>query len=119
MVSKQTANKRKRTSNTLAQNKRRRTRLAYTNASEPCQGNGLASEKFWAARRILEDNGSRYLVEWEGIDPATGRSYKPTWEPHDFVTSALEAEWKEIVAARSTVTEHTHSQAQSFGEADS
>ncbi|XP_014550392.1 hypothetical protein COCVIDRAFT_31852 [Bipolaris victoriae FI3] len=120
MVSKQTANKRKRTSNTLARNKRRRTtRLAYTNASEPYRGHGPASEKFWAARRILKDNGTRYLVEWEGIDPATGRLYEPTWEPHDFVTPALEAEWKEIIAARSTVTGHTHGQAQSFGEADS
>jgi hypothetical protein len=53
-----------------------------------------------------------------GHRPRTGRPYEPTWEPHDFVTPALEAEWKEIIAARSTVTGHTHSQAQSFGEAD-
>lgn len=120
MVSKQTANKRKRTSNTPARNKRRRTtRLAYTNASEPYRENRPASEKFWAARRILKDNGSHYLVEWEGIDPATGRLYKPTWEPHDFVTPALETEWKGVIATQSTVAGHTHSRAQSFGEADS
>jgi hypothetical protein len=119
MVSKQTANKRERTSNTLTRNKRRRTtRLAYTNASEPHRDHGPASEMFWAARRILKDDGSRYLVEWEGIDPGTGRPYEPTWEPHDFVTPALEAEWKETIAAQSTVTGHTHSQAPSFGEAD-
>ncbi|CAG5190207.1 uncharacterized protein ALTATR162_LOCUS12151 [Alternaria atra] len=119
MVSKRAANKRKRTSNTLARNKRRRiTQLAYTSASEPHRDHGPASEIFWAARRILKDNGSCYLVEWEGIDPGTGRLYEPTWEPHDFVTPALEAEWKEIIPARSTDTGHTHSQAQSFEEAD-
>ena len=119
MVSKQTANKRKRTSNALTRNKRRRaTRLAHTNASEPHRDHGPASEIFWAARRILKDNGSCYLVEWEGIDPGTGRPYEPTWEPHDFVTPALEAEWEEIIAARSTVTRHTRSQAQSSEEAD-
>jgi hypothetical protein len=119
MVSKRAANKRKRTSNTLARNKQRRiTQLAYTSASEPYRDHGPASEIFWAARRILKDNGSCYLVEWEGIDPGTGRPYEPTWEPHDFVTPALEAEWEEIIAARSTVTRHTRSQAQSFEEAD-
>jgi hypothetical protein len=119
MVSRQPANKRKRISNSLAPNKRRRTtRLAYTNVSEPHRAHGSASETFWAARRILKDNGSCYLVEWEGIDPGTGRPYDPTWEPHGFVTPALEAEWKEIIAARSTVIRHTRSQAQSFGEAD-
>jgi hypothetical protein len=119
MVSKRAANKRKRTSNTPVRNKRRRiTQLAHTNASEPHRDHGPASEIFWAARRILKDNGSCYLVEWEGIDPGTGRPYEPTWEPHDFVTPALEAEWEEIIAARSTVTGHTRSQAQSFEEAD-
>jgi hypothetical protein len=119
MVSRQPANKRKRTSNTLARNKRRpTTRLAYTNASEPHRAHRPASETFWAARRILKDNGSCYLVEWEDIDPGTRRPYEPTWEPHGFVTPALEAEWKEIIAARSTVTGHTRSQAQSLEEAD-
>ncbi|RYN48094.1 hypothetical protein AA0117_g13451 [Alternaria alternata] len=118
MVSKQIANKRKRTSNTSARSKRRRTtRLALTDASEPYRAHGSASEVFWAATRILEDNGTRYLVEWEGIDPGTGRPYEPTWEPHNFVTLALEADWKKTIAVRSTATRHIHNQAQSFEEA--
>jgi hypothetical protein len=72
---------------------------------------------FWAAIKILKDNGTHYLVEWDGIDPATGSPYEPTWEPHDFVTPALEAEWKETMAARSAVAGHTQSQVQSYGEA--
>ncbi|RYN17960.1 hypothetical protein AA0114_g13011 [Alternaria tenuissima] len=109
MLSKQTANKRKRTSNTptLARSKRRRTtRLTLTNASEPFRVHGSASEVYWAAKRILKDNGLRYLVEWEGIDPGTRRPYESTWEPHNFVTPALEADWKETIAAQRTATRH-------------
>ncbi|KAB2100096.1 hypothetical protein AG0111_0g11708 [Alternaria gaisen] len=120
MVSKRIAKKRKRTSNTPAQSKRRRTtRLALTDASEPYRAHVSASEVFWAATRILEDNGTRYLVEWEGIDPGTGRPYEPTWEPHNFVTLALEADWKKAIAAQSTATRRVHNQAQSFEEAGS
>ncbi|OWY49423.1 zn2 cys6 DNA-binding protein [Alternaria alternata] len=118
MVSKQIAKKRRRTSNTPAQSKRRRTtRLALTDASGPYRAHASASEVFWAATRILEDNGTRYLVEWDGIEPGTGRPYEPTWEPHNFVTLALEADWKKPIAAQSTATRRIHNQAQSFEEA--
>ncbi|KAH8704449.1 hypothetical protein GQ44DRAFT_630364, partial [Phaeosphaeriaceae sp. PMI808] len=53
----------------------------------------------WAATRILQDNGTHYLVEWDGIDLAIGSPYEPTWEPHNFVTPALEVEWEETMAA--------------------
>jgi hypothetical protein len=109
MLSKQTANKRKRTSNTptLARSKQRRTtRLTLTNASEPFRVHGSGSEVYWAAKRILKDDGLRYLVEWEGIDPGTRRPYESTWEPHNFVTPALEADWKETIAAQRTATRH-------------
>ncbi|KAH8696898.1 hypothetical protein GQ44DRAFT_733544 [Phaeosphaeriaceae sp. PMI808] len=118
MALKRTANKRKQTSNNLTRNRRRRTTPpAYKNASQPEQDHSPASETFWAATRILQDNGTHYLVEWDGIDPATSSPYEPTWEPHDFVTPALEAEWKETIAAQSAVARHTQGQAQSYGEA--
>ncbi|KAH8726731.1 hypothetical protein GQ44DRAFT_725910 [Phaeosphaeriaceae sp. PMI808] len=114
MALKRTANKRKRTSNNLTRN--RTTPPAYKNASQPEQDHSPASETFWAATRILQDNGTHYLVEWDGIDPATSSPYEPTWEPHDFVTPALEAEWKETMAAQSAMARHTQSQAQSYWE---
>lgn len=52
------------------------------------------ANKYWDAVRILQDNGTRYLVEWYP-DPVTGTRYPPTWEPHNYVTPALESEWKE------------------------
>ncbi|KAH7394827.1 hypothetical protein BKA66DRAFT_438626 [Pyrenochaeta sp. MPI-SDFR-AT-0127] len=117
MASDPTANKRKRNSKTLTRNKRRRIQLpACPNAIEPERGRSPASETFWAATGILEDNGTHYLVEWDGVDPATGSSYEPTWEPHDFVTPALEAEWKETKAAQSGTARYTQSRVQSYGE---
>ncbi|PVH90472.1 hypothetical protein DM02DRAFT_440273 [Periconia macrospinosa] len=53
------------------------------------------ANKYWDAVRILQDNGTRYLVEWYP-DPVTGTRYPPTWEPHNYVTPALESEWKEM-----------------------
>ncbi|KAH8723287.1 hypothetical protein GQ44DRAFT_774117 [Phaeosphaeriaceae sp. PMI808] len=121
MASNPTANKRKRKRNskTLTRNKRRRTtQPACPNAFEPERDRSPASETFWAATGILEDNGTHYLVEWDGVDPATGSSYEPTWEPHDFVTPALEAEWKETKAAQSRVQSYgeTSDRLQSSGE---
>lgn len=42
-----------------------------------------ASETYWAARKILSERRIRgvtqYLVDWEGIDPDTGKPYDPSW----------------------------------------
>lgn len=118
MASKRTSNKRKLTSKNLSRNKRRRTtQSTYADASEPERDLGLASEMFWAATRILQDNGTHYLVEWEDTDPATGIPYKPTWEPHDFVTLALKAEWEKAMDPQSVAERHSQSQDPSYGEA--
>jgi hypothetical protein len=54
------------------------------------------SGTYWPAEAILDDNGrGKYLVEWIGIDPATGYPYKPTWEPYKNVTKQLVNEWCE------------------------
>ncbi|KAF2021404.1 hypothetical protein BU24DRAFT_20649 [Aaosphaeria arxii CBS 175.79] len=52
-------------------------------------------EKLWAAVRILSANSTKYLIEWEDIDPATGVPYEPTWEDKKCANAALRAEWTE------------------------
>lgn len=69
---------------------------------------------YWPASRILKDNDTHYLVEWDGVDPVTGTPYQPTWEPHSFVTQALESEWKVSMTQPSSAKAHTHSQTQVY-----
>jgi hypothetical protein len=109
---------RKQESKRPAQKGRRRTqRFTHTKARKSQLTHSLASKRLWAAERIEEDNGTHYRIRWEGTDPATGDPYEPTWEPHDFVTPALEAAWKETIAARDDVAGHIAHHAQPHREA--
>lgn len=49
---------------------------------------------FYEARAIIDEKGSRYLIDWEGVDPATGAAYAPTWEPKRSANAALKREWE-------------------------
>jgi hypothetical protein len=46
----------------------------------------------WAVKAIIDEDpaGRRYLVDWEGIDPDTGRPWLPTWEPYSYLYHAKE-----------------------------
>lgn len=46
----------------------------------------------------------QYLINWEGIDPDTGRSYSPTWEPEDSPNAELLAYWEAKKAAKGATT---------------
>ncbi|KAF9691346.1 hypothetical protein EKO04_010666 [Ascochyta lentis] len=52
----------------------------------------------WEALRILAQTGTgfglRYLIEWKGIDPATGEQWEPTWEGAKNASDSLRASWK-------------------------
>jgi hypothetical protein len=107
MTPKLPRNTRKQRSKKPAQNGRRQTpQLTYTDAEKPQSNHSLASEKLWAAIKITDDNGTHYRIRCASTDPATGALYKPTWEPHHFVTPDLEAEWKETIVARDGVAGH-------------
>jgi hypothetical protein len=109
---------RKQESKKPAQKGRRRTqRFTHTKARKSQSTHSLASKRLWAAERIDEDNGTHYLIRWDGTDPATGAPYEPTWEPHDFVTSGLEAAWKETISARDDVAGHIGHEGQPHKEA--
>ncbi|KAK9899803.1 hypothetical protein P389DRAFT_207425 [Cystobasidium minutum MCA 4210] len=53
-------------------------------------------EEQFPARRILDEDTKkrRYKVDWEGVNPDTGRAWSPTWEPYEFVSEALINEFK-------------------------
>ncbi|KAL8287311.1 hypothetical protein RQP46_003763 [Phenoliferia psychrophenolica] len=49
----------------------------------------------WNALSILDERDGQYLVEWEGINSATGEQWEPSWEPIGNGNAALVAAWKE------------------------
>ncbi|KAG8905603.1 hypothetical protein FRB99_008601, partial [Tulasnella sp. 403] len=53
-----------------------------------------SSDGVFPVNRILEEKGSMYKVDWEGIDPKTGEPWKPTWVLKKNCTPDLIAEWK-------------------------
>jgi hypothetical protein len=65
------------------------------------------SGPYWPAEAILDDNGREYRVKWIGIDPRTGHTYKPTWEPYKNVTKPLVNEWEATGRHCSSVMTHT------------
>ncbi|KAK1780478.1 class II histone deacetylase complex subunits 2 and 3-domain-containing protein [Copromyces sp. CBS 386.78] len=56
-----------------------------------------SSETFYKVRRIAgekTENGRLfYYIDWAN-DPNTGESFKPTWEPAEYVTEAAIAHWE-------------------------
>ncbi|OJD39846.1 chromo domain-like protein [Diplodia corticola] len=50
--------------------------------------------RFYTAKRILDENKTDYLIEWDGINPETKKPYMPTWHPKSCANRALLAEWK-------------------------
>ncbi|OJD34170.1 chromo domain-like protein [Diplodia corticola] len=60
-----------------------------------------AKSGLFTARAIVDEDAMRgYLIDWEGIDPATGKAYAPTWEPRSYANAALKREWLEKRKAR-------------------
>ncbi|KZT38310.1 hypothetical protein SISSUDRAFT_969784, partial [Sistotremastrum suecicum HHB10207 ss-3] len=48
----------------------------------------------WNVEKILNEKGKMYLVAWEGIDPATGKRWEPSWVEKSACTNELIREWK-------------------------
>lgn len=51
--------------------------------------------EFWNVIRILKESGTKYQVQWDGIDPKTGKGWLPSWIPKSDCTDALVREWED------------------------
>ena len=52
------------------------------------------SQTLWDVISILRESKTKYQVEWAGIDPETGKPWKPTWVPKEDATDVLIQDWK-------------------------
>lgn len=50
---------------------------------------------FFSAEEILQERPKKYLISWKGLDPATGDSWQPTWEPKSYANKVLVSDWLE------------------------
>ncbi|KAG8728789.1 hypothetical protein FRC12_021486, partial [Ceratobasidium sp. 428] len=57
-------------------------------------------DRLYNVEKILDEKGRKYKVQWEGIDPATGKKWKPDWVPKTDCTDGLISEWKREKEAR-------------------
>lgn len=46
-------------------------------------------DTLWSVIEILAENKKQYKVLWEGVDPATGEPWKPSWVAKHDCTSTL------------------------------
>ncbi|KAH6882896.1 hypothetical protein BKA58DRAFT_329969 [Alternaria rosae] len=83
----------KRKRNSLRTNTNKRSRYDDSSPSEA----GSTSDTLWAAECILDEHVVRgvrkYYIQWQGIDPKTGKTWEPTWEPEENANDLLVAHW--------------------------
>lgn len=57
-------------------------------------------DKVYPVEKILDERDDAYLVEWQDIDPKTGKIYKPSWIDKSGPTPVLIRAWNAKKAAR-------------------
>jgi len=55
---------------------------------------------YWPALEILNERKHDYLVDWDGINPQTGRAWTPSWTRKAEVTEDLIEVWDAKKAAK-------------------
>ena len=55
---------------------------------------------YWPALEILNERKRDYLVNWDGINPETGRAWSPSWTKKAEVTEDLIEVWETKKAAK-------------------
>ncbi|KAF2626567.1 hypothetical protein BU25DRAFT_449154 [Macroventuria anomochaeta] len=113
--------KRKRKPTRTTSNKRSKYTQPDTDYSDSssCEEEGTAngSQEEWEALRILKQTGQgfglKYLVEWKGVDPTTGKQWEPTWERASNASERLRASWKREQARQAQEKERAAATAKS------
>src|SRR4051812_5711884 len=57
-------------------------------------------DKVYPVEKILDERDDAYLVEWQDIDPKTGKIYKPSWIDKSGPTPVLIRAWNAKKATR-------------------
>ena len=55
---------------------------------------------YWPALEVLNERKHDYLVNWDGINPETGRAWTPSWTRKTEVTEDLIEVWEAKKAAK-------------------
>lgn len=67
---------------------------------EQVEGSEPGEDGYWPALEILNERKYDYLVNWDGIDPETGRAWTPSWTRKTEVTEDLIEVWEAKKAAK-------------------
>ena len=67
---------------------------------EQAEGPEPGEDGYWPALEILNERKYDYLVNWDGIDPETGKAWTPSWTRKTEVTEDLIEVWEAKKAAK-------------------
>jgi hypothetical protein len=72
----------------------------HSDEEEEVEGSEPGEDGYWPAIEILKERKHDYLVNWDGIDPETGRAWTPSWTNKAVVTEDLIEVWEAKKAAK-------------------
>lgn len=67
---------------------------------EPHSSDENSDTNLYNVVRVINEKGSKYLVEWEGVEPTTGNPWPASWVLKKDCTPDLIMEWKALKKAR-------------------
>lgn len=67
---------------------------------DQAEGAEPGQDGYWPALEILNERKRDYLVNWDGINPETGRAWSPSWTKKSEVTDDLIEVWEVKKAAK-------------------
>lgn len=76
------------------------TARVYSDEEEQVEVAEPSEDGYWPALEILNERRHDYLVNWDGIDPETGRAWTPSWTKKTEVTEDLVEAWEVKKAAK-------------------
>jgi hypothetical protein len=66
----------------------------HSDKEEQTEADEPGEDGYWPALEILSERRHDYLVNWDGINPETGRAWTPSWTRKTEVTEDLIEAWE-------------------------
>lgn len=66
----------------------------HSDKEEQIEVDEPGEDGYWPALEILSERKRDYLVNWDGINPETGRAWTPSWTAKSEVTEDLIEAWE-------------------------